>query len=59
MLDHEYVKNNYRLIAAHFSIQKELDANPKAIWEIGFVGQSKELNANGNVPKVMFKICLF
>ena len=38
----------YRLIAAELSRQKELDADLKAIHQIEFVGQLKELNANYN-----------
>ena len=36
------MKNYYRLIAANLSRQKELDANPKAIQQIEFVGQLKK-----------------
>ena len=31
LLDHEYVKNHYRLIVVNLSRQKELDPDPKAI----------------------------
>ena len=41
MLDYEYIKNHYRLIAADLSRQEELDANPKAIQQIEFIGQLK------------------
>ena len=41
MLDYEYIKNHLRLIAVNLSRQKELDADPKAIQEIKFVGQLK------------------
>ena len=34
LLDYEYVKNHYRLIAVDLSRQKELDADPKAIQQI-------------------------
>ena len=40
-LDYEDIKNNYKLIAADSSTQKELDAYPKAIQQIEFVGQLK------------------
>ena len=34
-------KNHYRLIAVDLSRQKELDADPKVIQQIGFFGQLK------------------
>ena len=40
LLDYEYIKNHYRLI--DLSRQKELDAYPKAIQQIEFVGQLKK-----------------
>ena len=33
------MKNHYRLIVIDLSRQKELDADPKAIHQIEFVGQ--------------------
>ena len=33
-----FYKNHYRLIAVDLSRQKELDADPKAIQQIEFVG---------------------
>ena len=33
------IKNHYRLIAVDLSRQKELDADPKTIQQIEFVGQ--------------------
>ena len=47
------MKNHYRLIAVDLSRQKELDADPKSIQQIEFVGQLKKLNADDNV-KSMF-----
>ena len=41
LLDYDYIKNHYRLIAVDLSRQKELDADPKAIQQIEFVGQLK------------------
>ena len=41
-------KNHYRLIAVDLSRQKELDADPKAIQEIEFVDQLK--NVDGTNP---------
>ena len=48
MLDYDYIKNHYRLIAIDLRRQKELDADPKAIQQIEFVGQLKELDAEDN-----------
>ena len=39
MLDYDYIKNHYRLIAVNLSRQKELDADRKAIQQTEFVGQ--------------------
>ena len=39
MLDCKYIKIQYKLIAVDLSRQKELDADPKAIQQIEFVGQ--------------------
>ena len=50
LLDYDYIKNHYRLIAIDLSRQKELDADPKAIQEIEFVGQLKNedgINTDG------------
>ena len=48
LLDYDYMKNHYRLIAVHISKHKELDADTKAIQQIEFVGQLKKLDADGN-----------
>ena len=54
-LDDDYIKNHYRLIAVDLSRQKELEADQKAIQQIEFVGQLKDLdNTNANAD-----ICLF
>ena len=34
LLDYDYIKNHYRLIAVDLSRQIELDADPKAIQQI-------------------------
>ena len=44
LLDYDYIKNYYRLIVVDLSRQKELDADPKAIQQIEFVGQLKSDN---------------
>ena len=41
MLDYEYFKNHYKLIAVDLSKQKELDADPRAIHQIEFYGMLK------------------
>ena len=38
----------YRLIVFDLSTQKQLDADPKAILQIEFIGQLKKLNAYDN-----------
>ena len=38
LLDYEYFINNYRLIAIDLSKQKELDADPRAIQQVEFIG---------------------
>ena len=44
LLDNNYIKNHYRLIAVDLSRQKELDADLKAIQQIQFIGQLKKLD---------------
>ena len=52
LLDYYYVKNYYRLIPVDLSRQKRLDADPKAIQQIEFVGQLTKLDDNNNVESV-------
>ena len=50
LLDYDYIKNCYRLKAVDLNKQKELDADPKAIQQIEFVEQLKNVdgvNADG------------
>ena len=42
------MKNHYKLIAVDLSRQKELYADPKAIQQIEFIGQLKELDTDDN-----------
>ena len=42
MLDFAYFEKNYRLIAADLSKQKALDADPRVIQQIIFVGTTSE-----------------
>ena len=44
LLDYEYIKNHYRLIAVHLARQKKLDADPKSIQQIDFVEPLENLN---------------
>ena len=55
MLDYEYIKNHYKLVAVDFCRQKELDAETKEIQEIEFVGQLNNANgANSFLAQPMF-----
>ena len=54
MLRIAYFKNHYRIIAVELSRQKELDADSKAIQQIEFVGQLKNLNGAIAAGQVMF-----
>ena len=50
MLEYDYIKNHYRLIAVDLSKQKESDVDPKAIQQIEFVRELKnidDINADG------------
>ena len=42
-LDYDYFNNHYRLKAVDLRRRKELDADPKVIQQIEFVGQLKNL----------------
>ena len=42
LLEYDYIKNHYRLIAVDLIRQKEFDADPKATQQIEFVGQLKK-----------------
>ena len=58
-MDYDYIKNHYRLIAVDLSRQKELDAGPKVIQQIEFVGQLKNNdgeNADGTQSMFVLKI---
>ena len=52
LLDYDYVKNYYRLIPVDIKKKKRLDADPKAIQQIEFVGQLTKLDDNNNVESV-------
>ena len=40
LLDYQYFKDHYQLIAVDLSKQKQLNANPRAIQQIEFYGKS-------------------
>ena len=52
LLDYDYIKNHYLLIAVDLSRQKELDADQKAIQQIEFAGQLKKLNGDDNAESM-------
>ena len=55
LLDYEYIKNHYRLIANHLSEEKELNADPKAFKQIEFVGQLENIDiVNADVTQSIF-----
>ena len=41
LLDYDYFKKNYQLIAVDLSKQRELDAGPRVIQQIEFIGMLK------------------
>ena len=53
LLDYQYFRDHYQLIAVDLSKQKELDADPRAIQQVGFYGM---LNTNSQVCTVLRKI---
>ena len=42
MLDYNYFKEHYKIIAIDLSKQQELDSNPKAIQQINFTGNPEQ-----------------
>ena len=57
LLDYEYFKNHYRLIAVDINRQQELEAHLKAIPQAEFVGQLKnDDDANADGPQSIFSL---
>ena len=52
LLDYQYFKDHYQLIAVDLSKQKELDVDPRAIQQIEFYGK---LETNSQVCTVLEK----
>ena len=52
LLDYDYFKNNYQLIAVDLSKQRELDADPRAILQIKFI---EMLKTRSNVFTILEK----
>ena len=52
LLDYQYLKVHYQLIAVDLSKQKELDADPRAMQQIEFYGK---LETNSQVCTVLEK----
>ena len=59
LLNYDYIKNHHRLIAVDLSRQKELDAHPKAIQQIEFVGQLKNPDDAFVANECMFVLTIF
>ena len=52
LLDYQYFKHHYQLIAVDLSKQKELDADPRVVQQIEFYGK---LGTNSQVCRVLEK----
>ena len=58
LLDYDYVKSHYKLIAVDLSRQKELDVDPKAIQQTELIGQLKKLDADDDVESMFILMFL-
>ena len=60
MMNYVFLNYDYRLIAVELSRQKELDADPKAIQAIEFVGKLKNVDGiNPDGAESMFILKIF
>ena len=58
-MDYDYTKNHYRLIVVDLGRQRKLDADPKAIQQIKFVGQLQNTDGvNADGPQPMFALTI-
>ena len=59
LIDQDYIKNHYRLIAVDLSRKKELDAYPKVIQKLDFAGELKTQMAMTMLQMtIMINLCL-
>ena len=59
LLDYDCIKNQYKLIAIDLNRQKEFDVHPKAIQQIEFDRQFKNLDAeDATVTAGNINLCL-
>ena len=61
LLNYDYIKKHYRLIAVDLSRQKELEADPKLTQQTKFVRQSKNVDgmyADGTQNMFYFNIII-
>ena len=60
LLDYDYIRNHYRLLAVGLTRQKELDADPKVIQPIEFIRQQKRqvLMIMLLMGKIIINLCL-
>ena len=58
LVDYEYIKNHYRIIAVNLSRKKKLDADPKVIQQKEFVGQLENTcGTNADRTQSIIHIC--
>ena len=58
LLDYDYIKNHYRLIAVDLSREKELDDDSKSIQQIEFFGLLKNLDDQIVANESMFVLTI-
>ena len=59
ILDYDYIKNHCRFIVVNLSRQKQVDADPKAIQQIEFIEESKNIDGqNADGTQFMFVLTI-